>query len=153
VDASDGISLERFIPYRLAVVAREMSAELAGKYEREFGISIPEWRVMAHLAEIRTCSSGDICARTAMDKAQVNRAVTRLVAAGLIVADVSKTDRRLNVLALSRRGQAIYRRIAPIARGVEERMTASLTDPERSTLLRLLSKLQDDIDSYRKHPA
>ncbi|AMN43410.1 MarR family transcriptional regulator [Rhodoplanes sp. Z2-YC6860] len=144
-----GISLENFIPYRLAVVAREMSAELARKYEDEFGISIPEWRVMAHLAEIRTCSSGDICARTAMDKAQVNRAVTRLAAAGLIIAGVSNIDRRLNVLTLSRRGQAIYQRISPIALEAERRMSGSLTDAERATLLRLLGKLQNDIDGYR----
>ena len=136
------LHLETFIPYRLAFVAREMSSSLARRYEQEFGISIPEWRVMAHLAEVRACSSGDICARTAMDKAKVNRAVTRLVAARLILAETSKSDRRLNVLVLSRRGQAVYQRIVPIALEVEATLTEALTASECKTLLQLLTKLQ-----------
>ena len=136
------LRLETFIPYRLAFVAREMSHSLSQKYQNEFGISIPEWRVMAHLAEVGVCSSGDICARSAMDKAKVNRAVTRLAAAGLILAETSKSDRRLNVLALSRQGQAVYRRIVPIALEVEAAVTEPLTPSERKTLLQLLTKLQ-----------
>jgi DNA-binding MarR family transcriptional regulator len=142
--------LDEFIPYRLAVVAREMSAALAQKYANEFGISIPEWRVMAHLAEVDVCSSGEICARTAMDKAKVNRAVTRLVAAGLVLAETSTSDRRLNVLALSRKGREIYRRIAPIALAVETSVTQSLTDHEREALLKILGKLQTDLDAHAR---
>ena len=146
------LRLDEFIPYRLAVVAREMSASLAQKYTHEFGISIPEWRVMAHLAEVDVCSSGEICARTAMDKAKVNRAVTRLVAAGLVLAETSRSDRRLNVLALSRKGRDIYRRIAPIALDVESSVTQSLTGHERAALLTILGKLQRDLDAHtRKH--
>ena len=146
-EAPATLHLETFVPYRLAVVARAMSALLARSYQSAFGISIPEWRVMAHLAEIDACSSGDICARTAMDKAKVNRAVTRLAASGLILADISKTDRRMNVLTLSRKGRAIYRRIVPLALEVQEALTASLTPQERLVLLRVLAKLQDDIQA------
>ncbi len=139
------LGLQTFIPYRLASVAREISVSLARKYEHAFGISIPEWRVMAHLAEVSTCSSGDIVARTAMDKAKVNRAVTRLVAAGLVLAATSISDRRLNVLALSRKGRAIYKRIVPIALDHEAAMTETLSSAERETLLRVLTKLQHRI--------
>ena len=144
------LRLDDFIPYRLAVVAREMSASLAQKYAHEFGISIPEWRVMAHLAEVNICSSGEICARTAMDKAKVNRAVTRLAAAGLIVAETAKSDRRLNALALSRKGQEIYRHIVPIALEVEASVTGSLTGHEREALLKILGKLQTDLDAHAR---
>jgi DNA-binding MarR family transcriptional regulator len=142
------LRLDEFIPYRMAVVAREMSAALAQKYAHAFGISIPEWRVMAHLAEVTACSSGEICARTAMDKAKVNRAVTRLVASGLVLAETSKNDRRLNVLVLSGKGRDIYRRIAPIALEVEAAVTQSLTGPERSALLNILGKLQTTLNAH-----
>ena len=68
---------------------------------------------MAHLAEVNVCSSGEICARTAMDKAKVNRAVTRLAAAGLILAETAKSDRRLNALVLSRRARRSTGTLSP----------------------------------------
>jgi len=137
----NSLRLQRFLPYRLAVVSREISNSLARRYAAEFGISIPEWRVLAHLAEVEKCSSGDICARTAMDKAKVNRAVTRLVAAGLVLAQTSSEDRRLNVLMLSRRGRAIYGRIVPIALRHESFLTDALSTAERASLLGILEKL------------
>lgn len=137
----DRLRLQQFLPYRLAVVAREISNSLARRYAAEFGISIPEWRVLAHLAEVEKCSSGDICARTAMDKAKVNRAVTRLVAAGLVLAQTSSKDRRLNVLMLSRRGRSVHSRIGPIALRHEKFLTDALSEAERANLLRILEKL------------
>lgn len=139
------LRLQQFLPYRLAVVAREISNSLAQKYAREFGISIPEWRVVAHLAEVGTCSSGEICARTAMDKAKVNRAVTRLVASGLVLAQTSTEDRRLNVLALSRRGRSVYERIVPIALEHESFLTDALSQSECATLLIVLEKLHSRV--------
>jgi hypothetical protein len=45
------LDLDRFLPYRLNVLASRVSADLARVYEHRFGISIPEWRVLAHLAQ------------------------------------------------------------------------------------------------------
>jgi len=132
----------------LAVVAREISNSLARKYAAEFGISIPEWRVIAHLAEVERCSSGDICARTAMDKAKVNRAVTRLVAAGMVVAQTSSEDRRLNVLTLSRRGRSVYERIVPLALDHEKFLTDALSAAERASLLGILDKLHQRVQEF-----
>ena len=39
------------LPYRLSVLTERMSRIFAQRYEREFGIGIPEWRVMAVLGE------------------------------------------------------------------------------------------------------
>ena len=144
------LRLEIFLPYRLAVVAREISASLARKYEKQFGISIPEWRVLAHLAEVGKCSSGDICARTAMDKAMVNRAVTRLAAAGLVTAATSTEDRRLNVLTLSPQGRALYDRVMPVALDHETELVDALTAAERDSLLNMLDKLQRRVAALRR---
>jgi DNA-binding MarR family transcriptional regulator len=149
-DTSSKLNLQRFLPYRLAVVARAISNELAERYSRDCGISIPEWRVIGHLAEVSMCSSGEICQRTAMDKATVNRAVTRLVAAGLILADVSKKDRRLNVLALSAAGKAIHRVIVPLALDVEAQLLDALDASERNILFRAVEKLGVRIEKVRR---
>ena len=42
--------LSQFLPYQLAVAAAHVSREFSTRYRREFGLSIPEWRVLAHIA-------------------------------------------------------------------------------------------------------
>ena len=70
--------LAGFLPYRLAVAARRTSEELARQYRSRFGISIPEWRVLVHLAQAGDVSVRDIEARVAMEKYMVSRAAKRL---------------------------------------------------------------------------
>lgn len=135
------LALQHFMPYRIAVLARGVSAALAKQY-RSLGISIPEWRVIAHLAEVGTCSSGDICQRTEMDKAKVNRAVTRLVAAGLVLSSISDQDRRLNVLKLAAKGRRIYDEIVPIALDHQRALMSALSERERRDFERMIEKLQ-----------
>jgi len=144
------LSLQDYLPYRLAVVARRTAGSLSRKYAAEFDITIPEWRVIAHLAEQRACSSGEIGERTAMDKAMVNRAVTRLAASGLVLASTSTEDRRLNVLKLSRRGRDVYARIVPIALSHEASLLEALTPSEHRMLLGILVKLQRRLDSSKE---
>jgi DNA-binding MarR family transcriptional regulator len=139
------LTLRDFVPYRIAVLARGVSASLGKKY-RDLGITIPEWRLIAHLAEVGLCSSGEICARTSMDKAMVNRAVTRLVAAGLVLAGTSGQDRRVNVLKLTPRGQKIYERIVPLALDHEKSLLDPLSATEIKELVRILGKLQSQVD-------
>jgi DNA-binding MarR family transcriptional regulator len=140
------LTLRDFVPYRIAVLARGVSASLGRKYQRDLSITIPEWRLIAHLAEVGTCSSGDICARTAMDKAKVNRAVMRLVAAGLVLAGISSRDRRVNVLKLTPRGQRVYEKIVPMALDHERSLLEPLSDAELRELMRILGKLQSQVD-------
>jgi DNA-binding MarR family transcriptional regulator len=139
------LALRDFLPYRIAVLARGISVSLGKKY-RDLGITIPEWRLIAHLAEVGTCSSGEICARTAMDKAKVNRAVMRLVAAGLVLAGTSSRDRRVNALKLTARGQKVYEQIVPMALDHERSLLDPLSETEIKELVRILGKLQSQVD-------
>jgi DNA-binding MarR family transcriptional regulator len=139
------LTLRDFVPYRIAVLARGISVSLGRKY-RNLGITIPEWRLIAHLAEVGTCSSGEICARTAMDKAKVNRAVMRLVAAGLVLAGTSARDRRVNVLKLTAQGRRIYERIVPMALSHQKSLLDPLSEGEIKDFVRFLGKLQSQVD-------
>jgi DNA-binding MarR family transcriptional regulator len=140
------LALRDFLPYRIAVLARGISVSLGRKYQRDLSITIPEWRLIAHLAEVGTCSSGEICARTAMDKAKVNRAVMRLVAAGLVLAGTSSRDRRVNALRLTARGQRVYEQIVPMALDHERSLVEPLSETELRELMRILGKLQSQVD-------
>ncbi|WP_431862203.1 MarR family winged helix-turn-helix transcriptional regulator [Azospirillum sp.] len=137
----DALELGRFLPYRLSVVSNLVSKAFARRYEAAFGLSIPEWRVMAVLGRYAPASSAEICARTAMDKAKVSRAVARLVAGGLVSRKDNPLDQRQNVLALSRKGRSVYQQIVPLARTLEREVLETLSADEVRQLDALLTKL------------
>lgn len=70
--------LAAFLPCQLSVAASRVSRGFAERYRAEFGLSIPEWRVLAHLAQSDTVSVREIHARVDMDKSKVSRAAVRL---------------------------------------------------------------------------
>ncbi len=133
--------LEDFLPYRLSVLTNRVSHAIARQYGDRFGLSIAEWRVMAVLGHFAPASANEVSERTAMDKVRVSRAVARLKRSGLIVAATDRADRRRSALRLSGPGKRIYRRIVPLARGLEAELIGALTPAERATLDGLLAKL------------
>lgn len=133
--------LEEFLPYRLSVLTNRVSRAIARQYGARFGLSIPEWRVMAVLGRFAPASANEVCERTAMDKVRVSRAVSRLKRSGLIDRATATEDRRRSVLSLSEQGWRIYHRIVPFARALEAELVAALTPAERAALDKLLAKL------------
>ncbi|MDH3582249.1 MAG: MarR family winged helix-turn-helix transcriptional regulator [Hyphomicrobiales bacterium] len=120
--------LGAFLPYRLAVAASRVSRDFAERYREEFGLSIPEWRVLAHLSQDGAVSVRDIYERVDMDKSKVSRAASRLQRAGLVRKGTNPHDRRLVTLSLSRKGKQLMRRVAPVAAGFQSELEARLGD-------------------------
>lgn len=141
------LHLESFLPYRLNVLAKRVSRELARQYQDRFGISIPEWRVVAILGREQPLSSNDIVERSQMDKAKVSRAVTRLVEAGLLSRQVHPDDQRLLRLAFTDAGRDLYARVAPLALDWERRFLDALSAEERAAFAGLLDRLDARLDA------
>lgn len=124
--------LERFLPYRLAVAASRMSRQFAERYRAEFGISIPEWRVLAHLSQADSVSVRDIHVRVDMDRPKVSRAAARLEKAGYIAKVENPADRRLVALSLTAKGHDLMRRIVPRALEFQRQLHARLGSERQS---------------------
>ncbi len=136
-----GLDLEKFLPYRLSILSNTISGAIAEAYSTEFGLSIPEWRVIAVLARYPDSSAGQVATRTAMDKVAVSRAVSRLRDAGRIEREFADADRRRSILSLSRTGWDIYHRIAPVLLDYEAELLGGLSTTDRRHLGRILGRL------------
>ena len=135
------LELDRFLPYLVNKLASRLSGELAGVYQRRFGITIPEWRVIAHLAAHQNVSVREIFLRVAMDKSKVSRAAARLELSGFVEKNINEADRRLVELRLTAKGRAMFKAIEPLALAYERQALSALT-PEEARLFRtLLGKL------------
>ena len=135
--------LSAFLPYQLAVASSRVSKAFADRYRAEFGLTIPEWRVLAHLAQLDQVSVREIQARVDMDKSKVSRAAARLEAAGLIEKRENPEDRRLLDMRLTEKGQDLIARIVPIADAYQAEVLAKLAAEApafRVALLRLLEE-------------
>jgi len=142
--------LDNFLPYRLSIVTNRASAAIALHYSKRFGLSIPEWRVMAVLGETPGLSARQVAARTAMDKVQVSRAVQSLLATRRLMRSMDKNDGRVARLSLSERGLAIYREVVPLALQLEREFLSVLTTKERAAFDTTLTKLSSSLDRLRK---
>ncbi|MFC3676905.1 MarR family winged helix-turn-helix transcriptional regulator [Ferrovibrio xuzhouensis] len=135
------LTLERFLPYRLSVITNRISGALSRHYAVRFGISIPEWRVIANLGRYPGLSANQVAERSAMDKVTVSRAVAGLERKGLLERVRDGADKRRSRLTLSARGTDVYAEIAPLALGFERDLLTALTPDEAQQLDRIIDKL------------
>ncbi len=139
--AAGALELDAFLPYRLSVLSNTISGAIAEVYQQRFGLSIPEWRVMAILGRYPGLSAAEVAARTAQDKVAVSRAVSRLIAAGRVQRRFADADRRRSILELSAAGQAVYEEVVPQALALERSLLEALTASELEQLDTLLDTL------------
>lgn len=147
------LKLETFLPYRINVLAKRISKELARRYQDQFGITIPEWRVIAILGTEQPLSSNDIVERSQMDKAKVSRAVAGLVDRGYLAREVHPQDQRLLRLSFTDTGLALYQRVAPLALDWERQLLDCLEPAERLLLTGLLDRLDARLDRMAEESA
>jgi DNA-binding MarR family transcriptional regulator len=139
--AVNGFRLEDFLPYRLSVTSNRVSRLFARRYSEAFGITIPEWRVIAVLGRFGTLSPSAVGEATAMDKVKVSRAAAALVARGLLKQAPDPHDGRGRKLSLSRKGEPVYQGMVPLARELEATLSAGLSRTEWAALQKALARL------------
>jgi DNA-binding MarR family transcriptional regulator len=137
------LELDRFLPYRLSVLSNIVSTAISGAYEKRFGLTIPEWRVMAVLAMTPGLSAAEVAQRTAMDKVAVSRAVASLLRARRIVRQTARADRRRSLLRLSAAGLKVYAQVVPVALDYERDLLAPLARKDREVVDRAIRILLD----------
>lgn len=141
--------LQDFLPYRLSVLSNRISRDIALSYQDRFGLTVPEWRVMAILGEAEGLSAREVAARTAMDKVAVSRAVASLCHAGFIARKTDDSDKRRVVLSLTKKGRGVYDKVVPVALSYETAILKQLSKSDRAALDQLLEKLtviQSDLE-------
>ena len=137
------LKLKDFLPYRLSVLSNRISSDIARRYQERFSLTIPEWRVMASLGETPGLSARQVADKTAMDKVAVSRAVAGLLAVKSITRKTDTADKRKIILTLSKKGQAVYRQVVPVALAYEAAILDQLEPGEKQALSKLLDRISE----------
>ncbi|WP_207482010.1 MarR family winged helix-turn-helix transcriptional regulator [Arenibaculum pallidiluteum] len=136
------IELERFLPYRLNRIAAAVSRRFRGVYAAQTGLSVPEWRVLATLAQLGTLTAKAIGEHSDMHKTKVSRAVAELERRRWLRRRPNPGDRREELLTLSAAGLHAYAAIVPGMLALERELTGSLGPQGIEALLTALDGLE-----------
>lgn len=136
------LRLDEYLPYRLSVAANQVSRLVARAYEDRFGITIPQWRILANLAEHGPLTPLQVGKYTVMDKVTVSRAAQGLVQRGLLYRRENGSDGRSHILALAPDGEALYAHVAPLAMQFERTLLDQWSETEVAQLHEQLKRLQ-----------
>lgn len=136
---SETLQLDSFLPYRLSIASNLVSDVISRAYVRLFGLTIPEWRLIAVLAEAEGLTQQQVALRTHMDKVTVSRAAIGLAYRGLIVRRPNPRDGRSQLLTLSEDGATLYAQVVPQAKTLEERIFGTIDADE-------LARFSDTLD-------
>ncbi|MGB3471521.1 MAG: MarR family winged helix-turn-helix transcriptional regulator [Erythrobacter sp.] len=148
--------LTDFLPYQLSVASNAVSAVIAERYRKRFGLKVTEWRVMAVLGDVSQghgrMTGGGMTQRalteaTLMDKVAVNRACKVLEDRGLVMRAPNAADGRSHLLVLTREGEAIYAEVMPLARETERELFDGFSEAESRRLRAMLEKLRARVDA------
>lgn len=144
---------EEFLLFRLSSVSRRVASACADVYFAEFGLSVPEWRLMAQIGRFGSISAKDIAEKISMDRVAISRAAGKCLAEGLIQERFSATDRRSKVLSFTPKGKALYKRVIPRACELANLIEAGLSKREAKMLKTLLEKLDMAVLKINASPA
>ena len=120
------LTLDNFLPYRLSYTSNLVSDVVAHSYDALFGLKIPEWRMIAVVAEHDGVTQQQI-------KVTVSRAAIALAERGLLDRKPNPADKRSHMLVLTAAGQSLYAEVAPRAQALEKALFAEF-DPEDMAL-------------------
>lgn len=136
------LKLDQFLPYRLSIASNRVSAAIASTYQALFGLKIPEWRLIAIIAEHEGITQNALGQATRMDKVTVSRAATALVERGLVARRPNPGDQRSHLLALTSTGRALYDDVAPKALELEAHVFAGFTVEEIASFREMLDRIE-----------
>jgi DNA-binding MarR family transcriptional regulator len=142
----NGFDLARFLPFRLNRLAAEVSERLSTLYAEQFGLDIPQWRVLATLSSAEPTTAQTIVASTRTHKSTISRAVQQLEDRELIERVPSPDDGRAFELQLTAKGRKLFAELKPIVLAYERKLLAQLEKDDSNALLQGIAALEASLN-------
>lgn len=133
--------LQAFLPYLLNRAAEQTSLGFQTVYKGRYGMLRTEWRILVHLGRFGEMTATEIGRRAHLHKTKISRSVSRLSERGFLLRKEDGTDRRQEILELSRTGRAAYRDLCKSAQEHNAGLAARMTESDYATLVRCLKAL------------
>lgn len=142
------LHIEDFITFRLTRLSNALRTNVTKRYLEEFGLSLPEWRLLALVTRLSPLRFSELTARSNMDKGQVSRTLRVMTKRGLTKMKALKRGTAYAealaapvVVSVTAKGKALYKSVLPAAQRRQAEILLTLNDKERVELFATLDKL------------
>lgn len=152
---SEGANLRinEFLTFHLLRLASVAKASVSREYLDPAGLSVPEWRLLATVANYSPLPFSDITTMTTMDKGQVSRTLRSAQGKGLVTTELVPADRRSAaeglasssisrvVVSITPTGRELYSRVMPVAQRYQAGLIGLMNAEERKVMLDVLQRV------------
>lgn len=142
----------RFVDGYLAALLAQASHLISTEFHvevRRAGLSVPEWRVLATLADGREITVGQLAAITVIKQPTLTRLLDRMAARGHVERVQHATDRRYTPIRITTSGARLVARLIGLAREHEQRVLEPFGLQQAEALKTTLRRMID----LRRRPA
>jgi DNA-binding MarR family transcriptional regulator len=140
------MSVADLLTYRFLRLSNTLGLYASRRYREEFGISLPEWRVMSIVALREPTTARDVSRVLATDKGWVGLSLERLRRRGYLTRSSDRQDARRTLVNLTEKGRRLHNAILSVARWRQQRLLATLSAGAAATLTASLDRLQLEAD-------
>lgn len=137
-DAKIGETLYRlFHTYRRALLEAHARSNIA--------LGVSQVRTLKSVGHLADCTAQAIVAHTLLDKAQITRALNDLERSGLVEKRAHPSDGRSSVIAPTRAGKLMLRRLHKLETQAGAQMALGLGPEELAQFVRLANRMLDNL--------
>ncbi|MFK7939793.1 MAG: MarR family winged helix-turn-helix transcriptional regulator [Roseovarius sp.] len=143
-DERSGVPSEPYVlEHQIGYILRLASQRHAAIFQTHSpdGLTPRQFSVLVRIDEVGPCSQNHLGRLTAMDVATIKGVVDRLSRKGLLTLEPDPQDKRRTVIRLTRSSKLMIKKLHAVGLQISNETTAALSEDERHTLVRLLSKI------------
>jgi len=140
--------LNDLINVKLNVVNVKMSRQVGQTVHRLADLRLPEWRILALLAESGSLSQADIRTQIGMDKGQISRTVKSMFKSELISSEATEGKSRNIRLNLTDKGREVHQKVDIMMERRNNELLSTLSVDQQGSLYEGLEILEKAIDNW-----
>lgn len=129
-----------------AVAANAISRRLQKNFrDANLDITVEQWSILYHLWKEDSQSQQQLCDKTFRDKASITRLIDNLEKLRLVERKPSSTDRRINLVCLTEKGNNLQQQTIDIANTTMDEALVNISKVEIDTVKTVLQRVYDNL--------
>ncbi|MBN9068607.1 MAG: winged helix-turn-helix transcriptional regulator, partial [Rhizobiales bacterium] len=139
-------SVISFLTSRVLKLSNTLGLYSSRRYRDEFGLTLPEWRVLSVVAYSEPTTAREISRILATDKGWIGLSADSLRRRGYVSGTPDKRDRRRTLLTLTEEGRKKHEAVLAVSTWRQERLMACLPDGAGDLFIECLDRLQAEAE-------
>ena len=139
----DGLTVDNFLTTLMSQVVNALRRTVTLPYVQQFGLTVPEWRLLALLAHAKSLPFAELVIQSTSDKALVSRTLRILENRGFVdLQSQGNTPRKKLICSITVAGDALHDKVIPLARRSQAQALRVMSPDERRVVYQALKRVQ-----------